>query len=493
MKKRVLILAMLVLATALGQTGCANDADKAAADDPNAVYEILWHDRGVLSRDHDLVYEQINAYIEPIIGARVKNIPFVGSEYTEKMRLVLASKENFDICFTSSGANYEMNASNGAYLDVEEILNTYGKETKEQLPAYALDAARVNGVLYALPFYKDYSTENVFYYRKDLAEKYNLPMDSVKKLDDLEPILKTIKENEPSVYTMLFIPSLSPYKMLPFEEVAGGIIGAFDLHGDPTKIINPFETDVVMEHLKTMHRFYQQGFFRPEIATLTTNSDVEGSEFMNVQQELPYLVDQRNQTLTYEMGVLHLQEKPLLTTGGVRGSMIAFSNLSKNPEKAMEFVNLLNTDKHLRNLVAYGIEGQHYIAVGEDQYRLPEGVKTKEDTGYSTYVFTNGNKYLTRMIEGTPADIYDKYIEFDETSEKSPALGFAFDPSKMKSEYTAVSNAYNEFMPALLTGTADPEEVLPKALAKLKDAGLDKLLAEMQKQYDEWRAVVGKE
>lgn len=493
MRKRALFLALMMAFTALASTGCAPKKEQADAENQEEVYEILWHDRGALSRDHDMVYEEINAYIEPIIGAHVKNIPFVGSEYDEKMRLILASKEEFDICFTSSSSNYEVNASNGAYLDIEDIFNEYGKEMKAQLPDYALTAARVNGVLYALPVYKDYSTENVLYYRKDIAEKYNLPMDSVKTLEDLEPILKTVKENEPSIYTLLFLPSLSLMEMLPFEKVAGGIIGSIDLHGDPTKIINPFETETVMNHLKTMHKFYQEGFFRPEVATLTTNDDVAGSEFMNTQQELPYLVDQRNKTSNYEMGVLHLQEKPLMTTSGVRGSMFAFSKLSKNPQKAMEFVNLLNTDKYLRNLVAYGIEGKHYIAVGEDYYKLPDGAKTKDDTGYSTYVYTNGNKYLTRMIEGTPEDIYDKYIEFDETAEKSPALGFAFDPTTVKSEYTAVSNAYNEYMPALLTGTADPEEVLPRALAKLKEAGLDKLLEEMQKQYDEWRKVSAKE
>ena len=93
------------------------------------------------------------------------------------------------------------------------------------------------------------------------------------------------------------------------------------------------------------------------------------------------------------------------------------------------------------------------------------------------------------MIEGTPADIFEKYIEFDESAIKSPALGFAFDPTTVKAEYSAVSNAYNQYMPSLLTGSVDPEEVLPNAMAKLREAGLDKLLAEMHRQYDEWRKI----
>ncbi len=480
-------LAVLMAATALA--GCGNQENASVSND--GVYEIIWHDKGPLTPEHEMVYEEVNKYLEPY-GMKVKNIPFASSEYTEKMRLILASQSKFDLCFTSSGNNYEINAANDAYMNIDELLKSHGKGILEQVPDYVIDAAKINNELYAVPCYKDYSQENVFYYRTDLAEKYNLPMDSVKTLDDLEPIWQTIKAKEPDIYTALFTASLSPYNMLPFEKVSGGVVGSIDLKGDTTKIINPFETEAAMEYFKTMHRYYEQGFFRPEVATLTSNDDVKGNEFMRIEQELPYLVDQRNQTSPHQYSVLHLQEKPLMTTSCVRGAMIAFAKNCANPEKAMEFLNLLNTDSHLRNLIAYGIEGKHYIAVGEDQYKLPEGCATKADTGYETYVFTQGNKYITRMIEGTPADIFDKYIEFDETSQKSPMLGFSFDPANVKSEFTAVSNAYNQYMPALLTGMADPEEVLPDAMKKLKDAGLDKLIAEMQKQYDEWLALTGR-
>ncbi|MBR6728659.1 MAG: ABC transporter substrate-binding protein [Clostridia bacterium] len=491
MKMKALTLAIILLLGAVAQTGCTSKEAKTSGE--GGTYEVIWHDKGSLTEDHDLVYEEINKYIEPLIGATVKNIPFSYSEYTEKIRLVLASQSDFDICFTASGNNYEINAANDGFLDVEELLKSHGQGILEQVPEYVLEAAKINGVLYAVPCYKDYAQENVFYYNGDIADKHNIDMSNVKTLADLGPIMQTIKEKEPELYPMLFTYSLSPYSMMSFEKVSGGVVGSIDLNGDPTKIINPFETEEAMEYFKTMHSFYKQGFFRPEVATLTNNDDIDDSRrFFAIVQELPYLVDQRNATKSFEDRVLHLQESPLISTSCVRGSMIAFNKNSKNPEKAMEFLNLLNTDKTLRNMVAYGIEGKHYIAVGEDQYKLPEGCTTKEDTGFNTSVFTQGNKYLTRMIEGTPADIFEKYQEFDNNARKSPALGFAFDPTKVKSQYSAVSNAYNQYMPALLTGSVDPEKVLPDAMEKLRAAGLDELLAEMQKQYDEWRALTGK-
>lgn len=485
MKKKRILAGVLASVLALTLCACSGGKEKDSEKTSGEMPEIFWHDRGALTQDHNLVYEEVNKYLAEKIGATVKNVPIVGSEYDEKMRLLLASGEPFDICYTSSGSSYEIHAANKGYLDIEPYLDEYGKDLKAIIPEYILDAARINGVLYAVPTYKDYASETVYYYRTDLAEKYNFDFSKVKNFWDLEPILKTIKEKEPGIYPLIFNNNDTPfYDITRFDPIPGGVVGCIDMDGDPTKIVNPFESDKAMEYYEKMHSFYEQGFMRPEIATLDSNSDIN-TEFMRQQDELPYLVDQRNVTATYKHTALHLWEARL-GTANARGAMMAMGRNAQHPEKAMEFLNLLNTDKYLRNLIAYGIEGKHWVAAGENFYKLPEGFKKLSETGYNTYVYTQGNKYLTRMVEGTPEDIYEKYIEFDENAWKSPALGFAFDPTDVKSEYSAVSNAITEFMPSLLTGTADPAENLPKAMAKLKAAGLDKLLAEMQKQYDEW-------
>ena len=238
MKKMKLVALGLSIVMALTLCACTKNEKTSTAE--GEVPEILWHDRGAYTQDHELVYEEVNKYLVEKIGAKVKNEPFVGSEFTEKMRLIMASREPFDIAFTSSGSNYDINAANGAYLELDELLDKYGKDVKATLPDYILDAARINGVLYALPSYKDYSQENVFYYRTDLAEKYNLDFSKVEKLEDWEPMLQTIKDNETDVYPMLFLASLSPWDMMEFEKVTGGVIGSIDMNGDPKKIINPF-------------------------------------------------------------------------------------------------------------------------------------------------------------------------------------------------------------------------------------------------------------
>ena len=47
-----------------------------------------------------------------------------------------------------------------------------------------------------------------------------------------------------------------------------------------------------------------------------------------------------------------------------------------------------------------------------------------------------------------------------------------------------ISNVMNQYLDGLNTGTVDPDETLPKLMDALDKAGYDKVLTEMQKQYD---------
>ena len=58
---------------------------------------------------------------------------------------------------------------------------------------------------------------------------------------------------------------------------------------------------------------------------------------------------------------------------------------------------------------------------------------------------------------------------------------------KCKTELSNISNVMNQYLDGLNTGTVDPDETLPKLKEALDKAGYDKVLKEMQKQYDEFR------
>ena len=79
-------------------------------------------------------------------------------------------------------------------------------------------------------------------------------------------------------------------------------------------------------------------------------------------------------------------------------------------------------------------------------------------------------------------------FEADKTATPSPVTGFTFDPESVKTELANCSAIITEMVPVLGAGAADPAEYLPQFLQRLKDAGVDTIIAEKQAQLDAWHA-----
>jgi putative aldouronate transport system substrate-binding protein len=148
----------------------------------------------------------------------------------------------------------------------------------------------------------------------------------------------------------------------------------------------------------------------------------------------------------------------------------------------MEFLNLLYTDAYVINLIDYGIENVHYKKTGENaKDSIP-------DSGYGFPAFSVGNLMLTYLNTGDPADKWEKFKEFNDSATNAPLLGFQMDTTNITTELANLKNAKEATYNSLFSGTLDPKENLPKVNQKLKDNGLDKVMQEIQRQIDEWRA-----
>ena len=65
-------------------------------------------------------------------------------------------------------------------------------------------------------------------------------------------------------------------------------------------------------------------------------------------------------------------------------------------------------------------------------------------------------------------------------------MGFSFDNSSVSSEIAAIYAVVDEYRAGLLGGALDLDENYPRFIQKLKDAGIDTVIAEKQKQLDAW-------
>ncbi len=475
----------------LGATSCGSEKETASTDS-GEEYEIVWYNRMNKTRDHDVVFEEISKYTMEKINAKITCVPIAGSEFAEKMRVIMAANEEFDLC--SATSEFTDNVSKDGYLALDDLLKNQGQGILEVMPEYIWDSVRINGSIYAVPTLKDWASETVISWNKALMEKYNFDADSVKKFSDIEPMLKVIKENEPEKYPTSYIgANNSLYGFLPFERINGSVLGAFP-NGNYDKIINWLETDEAMEFFKMMRDWYQKGYLRKDAATVTSTRDIEQANrvFSGYGASLPYYEDQLNAGYDDDRKIkfLHINN-PKIVTSDVQASMQAISRTTGNPERTMKFLNMLYTDAELLNMVVYGIEGTHYTMIDDTHLRYPDGITMWKDNSYYGNAAMQGNRYLLKLVEGTPDDIWEKYQQFNDEAVKSEALGFVFDSSSVTTEVASANNVYSEFIPAILCGSVEPEVYVPQAVEKFKKAGIDRILEEANRQYDEWRAVKG--
>ena len=178
-----------------------------------------------------------------------------------------------------------------------------------------------------------------------------------------------------------------------------------------------------------------------------------------------------------------------LDTTAINALTWCVSTTSKVKESALKFLDLTFTDKDVINLLIYGLEGRDYVLKEDGTVNYPEGLDAAS-VPYTAQLScgTLGNFFLMYPMEGTDPASLDWELEQNKTAKTSAAMGFTFDNSRVKSQYTAVANVISQYLPGLVCGSVDPEVDIPEFIAALNDAGLPDIIAAKQEQLDAWAA-----
>lgn len=479
-----LMALVLVLSACGGNKNAADSSNNgSAAGNSEEPVNLIWYTIGTPQKDVDRVMEEVSKYTKEKINATITMKMIDWGDYTQKMQVNVASGEPMDIIFTSAGGfDYVQNARKGAFMELDDLLEKYGQDLKNTIDPAFLEGSKVDGHNYGIPANKELPQQEVWRFNKNLADKYNLDITSVRSLDSIEPMLKTIKENEPGVTPFAMDKNYVPY--VPYDYIIQNLPMAVKLDTTDYKIVNILETPEMKAALDLMHKYYQAGYVAPEAATTGSTSDLmtSGQWFMDRAQTQPLADNLWSASYGYPV-VSTPASDAIITNTSVQGSIMAISANSEHPEKAMEFLNLLNTDPVLRNMVDSGIEGVHYKKLDDTHYE-----NLAESKNYDMPSYSLGNNMLLYLNPNDADDKWEQFKKFNAEGVNSPILSFNFDSTKVATEMAAVQNVKEQFWSSLMTGTVDPAEYLPKAIEKFKEAGLDKVIAEAQAQLDAWRA-----
>lgn len=497
--KRVSMFLFLTLVFSLVLVGCSSDNEPSGSNSradsgkekDEETYDITMAFLSFTTIDDiDLVQEEINKITKEKINATVTLLPINGGAWEQQTNLMLTGNEKLDLLVTGSNYNYSMQALKGQLVPLNDLLASHGQGVLDVIPDQTFDATKFEGEIYGVPSLRDWGMQYGFVMRKDLVDKYNIDISQINSLEDLEPVFQTIKENEPNMHsignTNSQILNIANVYSAGYFDPLGDNFGVLLMEGEGT-VENKFDNPEYIKGVELARKWFEAGYGLKDAATSTevhTDLVKSGRAFGYFVPTKPGFEVQESVNSGHEMVSVRLME-PVQYTSGINNFMMSIARNSENPEKAMEFLNLLYSDADVMNLLANGIEGKHYVVKDDGLITLPEGVT---ESSYAFGQWLIGNNFLTYPWEGNEPDVWGEMEKFNNSAIPSQAFGFTFNPDPVKSEIAASTNVLEQYKLGLETGTLDPDKSISEFNEKLKASGLDKIIAEKQKQFDEWKA-----
>lgn len=468
-----------------------NTQQESAQQKEEEVVTVTWAILCDPKEDDKQVLEEVNKLLRERYNLELNLLSIAEGEYNEKMRLMITSGEDYDLCFTANWSNsFSNNVNQGAFLALNDLLESEAAaDLMKVYPKELCDVATVNGNVYALPNYQLIYTQNAVYVQKDLADKYGLdPEKSIRDISELEWFMEKIRDNEPDHYVIRHLGNLEGGVLASDYAYDQFSIAGIDRNDDTYKAVTFVETDYYYQRRKIINEFYKKGFIRSDVATVVDDSaEYKTNKYaMHITTGKPGGDADMSKSLGEEYYMIMIGEPYLAPTAGI-GTMTAINVNSKNPEAALKMYSVMWTDKEIFNMLLFGLEGEHYKKVSDNR------VEPIADSGYdkSGYAWELGNQFNAWLIPGQDDSVWEETEAINRSATPSHLAGFTLDPTPIESEMAQATSVINEYQWGFIYAE-DYDKWYNELTDKLKAAGSDVITAEVQKQIDAWRELNGK-
>ncbi len=469
-----------------GTNSTVSQQDELADDESKAYVIDYWIaiESQTIPKDLSLVQAEINKITQKKINATVKLHPVVVGDYDQRMQLTINAGDKFDLCFSAPWINsYSRRVALGGFYDITDLLPKYAPKSYALFDERIWSAARINGKIYGSINQQIMARTPGFSVDKEMLEKSGIKAENIKTLDDITPFLEYCYKNgsDKTNITQGYDPQgLMAY--FQFDDLNGANCpGVVDVSSGTLKVINQFESEKFSNALKITTDWYKKGYIPADVLTKSFDFSKSYAVLMSTWKPSASGEDaiRRNgrETVCLPIG------PSINYSNWIASTITAVSATSENPIRSIKFIELLNTDKELYNLLCFGMEGRHYEKLSENR------IKLIPDSGYSINVsWEFGNQFNAYLTPGLSEDVWVQTAKVNAEAKYSPVVGFTFDPEPVRVEITNCQAVYTEFYYPLVSGVyGDKTQERLKAFTdKLRQSGCDKIIAEMQKQLDEW-------
>jgi putative aldouronate transport system substrate-binding protein len=491
---RLIVASLLLLVPLAGVMATGQPATGQAAQEvvPLKLYTV-----GDEPRDIDRIWEAMNEQLADRIGVTIEPVVIPFSDRQQKYPILLASGENFDLVFLAAW-NFLSTIADGAFVPLDDLLPTYGPDLLERIPELGWLIGSYDGVRYMVPKLQNEFETSGLIIREDLRLKYGAPEPT--DYASMLAYFKAIKDNEPEIIPYNATPDDGLYTQFKrANDISVTGITAIDrvveiTLADFSTVVNVADQDYFRDYLDFARECYLNGYWSRSVlsnkinnaesfennrsAALTWNPISAGGIAEKVEGTIP----------GSKVEYYSFEGNSLVEQVGFKAGY-AIYQASRYPEKALTFLNLMHTDETLYRLMWYGEEGVDYAMTPDGKVALPEG-KTAADVGYSATYMLHGmydEKY--HLVSATE---WPRVAEINaglaQNAHENILLTFKPNVDPISAEVAAIASVIDTYYMPLIWGVVDPDKGVPELQAALKQAGIDKVIEELQSQLDAFNA-----
>ena len=494
--RNVAIAASLIIAASMFG-GCQKKAEtgKTVETKEEALTgNVIFYMSGDKPAAYDTVIKKINEKMAKDGLKTTVEIKFAGGsagDYGNKLAMSAAAGDDIDIIWEHS-SQITSAVDKGLVQPLDDALNKYGKEIKGVTPDYVFADVTRKGKIYSVPrVVPSAQTGYGIAYREDLRKKYNLP--EIKTISDLQTFLDAIAKNEKG--------------MIPY---AGSVAGLYREYAAQDMFINGLNGDILYvdandKDLKVKY-YYDSPEFKnaadkinswnesglapkdPKVATTIGTAEFNAGKIAAMASNLLWVAENignlKNTVPTAEIEFAFLNpDKPKYVIAAADNTLSVLAN-SKKVNQSVQFLNWVRTSQENYDLFNYGIEGVNYKAVGKNMDVA--GISKENLYKIKTWMLTDFR--FERFNSNLPESYKTKVQNWDKGAKTSPIIGFVVDPTPVKDIIANMKTIDDQYVNLIARGLIKYSDKIVEMDAKYKAAGLDKLIAEVQKQLDAYIA-----
>ncbi|MEK4510902.1 extracellular solute-binding protein [Paenibacillus anaericanus] len=461
-----------------GSTTTNNTPKETTTDNKEIPTLVWWTIGGQVPNNFSKAVEAMNEYTAEKIGVKIDIKVASWGEWDTKINTIVNTGEPFDIMFTNSG-KYSKQVAMGAFADITDLVQSETPDLYKSIPEKVWEGTKIGGKYYSVPTYKDSALTQYWVFDDKYVQKYNIDINNIKTLQDLDKPLHDMKAEGKNFY---------PLPMTQGE----GLNGFFNEYDDLTlgfapigvkaddasrTVVSVLEQPDVINNLKLLHQWYQDGIINPDAPTKTEND--KGRAFFAAQAfpgaEVSWQIND-----AVDKYVMFQHYGPIYTTSTIQGSLNAISANSKYKNEAIKYLELVNTDPKLRNMLAFGELGVDYQSIDGEKV-----IERISDT-WPLAAYTQGTFFDLAVTKGAPVDQWEQVKKLNDAATSSSILGFALDVADLQTEVANCQAVWDKYRYELITGASDPEKMVPKITAELKSAGMDTIMKAAQEQINNY-------